>query len=102
MQYAGVLFFRSGSQRTRRKARLTREYPKFIFSILYAIFVVCLFVFFLQETLLRSMRNHACCSCQGLLIFSIQEIKILTINDFCLTLLSSWESAAVRGFWQTL
>lgn len=52
MQYAGVLFFRSGSQRTRRKARLTREYPKFIFSILYAIFVVCLFVFFLQETLL--------------------------------------------------
>ena len=28
------------------------------------------------------MRNHACCSFHGLLIFSIQEIKILTINDF--------------------
>ena len=48
------------------------------------------------------MRNHACFICHGLLIFSIQEIKILTINDFCLTLLSSWEYAAVHGFWLTL
>lgn len=59
---------------------------------------VCLFSFY---------EKHYCDQCEITLfvvfmvfffIISIQEIKIPTINDFCLTLLSSWESAAVHGF----